>query len=91
MNKEQLTTAEKRKLRIEQLKAKLQKEENKLNAHIRKERNGQLMAFGIYFELLFKTLNPEEKIKVKERMTKLLKGRNLERALSGLKRIEDKI
>ena len=50
MEKEQLTTAEKRNLKIEQLKARLQKEESRLNAQLRKERTGQLMAFGIYLE-----------------------------------------
>lgn len=88
MEKEQLTTAEKRKLKIEQLKARLQKEESRLNAQLRKERTGQLMAFGIYLEGFLKVATPEERELIRTRMGDILEGRNLERALAGLKRIE---
>lgn len=88
MEKEQLTTAEKRKLKIEQLKARLQKEESRLNAQLRKERTGQLMAFGIYLEAYLKVATPDERKQLKTQMEGLLNGRNLERALSGIKRIE---
>ena len=43
--KDILTTEEKRIQRIEQLKAKLQKEQAKLSASKRKERDGQLISF----------------------------------------------
>lgn len=88
MEKKQLTTAEKRKLKIEQLKARLQKEESKLNAQIRKERTGQLMAFGIYLETFLKAAAPEERAKIIKSMSQYLDGRNLERALTGIKRLE---
>lgn len=88
MEKEQLTTAEKRKLKIEQLKARLQKEESRLNAQLRKERTGQLMAFGIYLEAFLKVATPEECEQIKARMGEILEGRNLERALAGIKRIK---
>lgn len=88
MEKEQLTTAEKRKLKIEQLKARLQKEESRLNAQLRKERTGQLMAFGIYLEAFLKVATPEERKQIKTSMDRLLDGRNLERALAGIKRLE---
>ena len=84
MEKEQLTTAEKRKLKIEQLKARLQKEESRLNAQLRKERTGQLMAFGIYLETFLKVATSEERAKIKTNMSQ----RNLERALAGIKRLE---
>lgn len=86
--KGQLTTAEKRKLKIEQLKARLQKEESRLNAQLRKERTGQLMAFGIYLEAFLKVATPEERELIRTRMGEILEGRNLERALAGLARIE---
>lgn len=90
MEKEQLTTAEKRKLKIEQLKARLQKEESRLNAQLRKERTGQLMAFGIYLEAFYKIATPEDREYIKIKIKELLDGRNLERALAGIKRIENK-
>ena len=88
MKKEQLTTAEKRKLKIEQLKARLQKEESRLNAQLRKERTGQLMAFGIYLEAFLKAATPEEREQIKARIGESLEGRNLDRAIAGIKRIE---
>ena len=88
MEKEQLTTAEKRKLKIEQLKARLQKEESRLNAQLRKERTGQLMAFGIYLEAFLKVATPEERTQIKTRMGEILEGRNLDRALAGINRLE---
>lgn len=88
MEKEQLTTAEKRKLKIEQLKARLQKEESRLNAQLRKERTGQLMAFGIYLEAFLKVATPEEREQIKARIGEFLEGRNLDRAIAGIKRIE---
>lgn len=88
MEKEQLTTAEKRKLKIEQLKDRLQKEESRLNAQLRKERTGQLMAFGIYLEAFLKVSTPEECEQIKTRMGEILEGRNLERALAGFSRIK---
>ena len=88
MEKEQLTTAEKRKLKIEQLKTRLQKEESRLNAQLRKERTGQLMAFGIYLEAFLKVATPEERELIRTRMGEILEGRNLERALAGFSRIE---
>lgn len=88
MEKMKMTTAEKRKLKIEQLKARLQKEESRLNAQLRKERTGQLMAFGIYLEVFLKAATPEERAQIKTRMGELLEGRNLERALAGINRLE---
>ena len=88
MEKMKMTTAEKRKLKIEQLKARLQKEESRLNAQLRKERTGQLMAFGIYLEAFLKAATPEERAQIKTRMGELLEGRNLERALADINRLE---
>ena len=82
MEKEQLTTAEKRKLKIEQLKARLQKEESRFTAQLRKERPGQLMAFGIYLEAFLNVATPEERAQIKTRIGEILEGRNLERALA---------
>lgn len=85
--KPQLTTEERRKQRIAQLKAKLQKEEARLNKDARKERNGQLIAFGVLVEEMFKTAEPESKQKWIEVSRKYLKDRNLTRALAGFERL----
>ena len=78
--KSKLTQEEKRLKRIAQLKAMLQQEE-------RKRRTGQLVAFGVYIEEFFKTSDDEAKKRLEESIKKHLSGRNLERALDGIKRL----
>lgn len=87
--KELLTTEEKRIQRIEQLKAKLQKEQAKLSASKRKERDGQLISFGVYIEEFFKSSNEDARKRLEESIKSHLKNRNLERALAGLKRLSE--
>lgn len=82
------TTREKRLAKIAQLEALLQKEKSRLNAEKRKERNGQLIAFGIFLEEYFKD-KPGRIPSMKQAMQRLLDGRNLDRALAGVLRIED--
>lgn len=88
MKDQQLTTREKRQARIAQLEARLQKEKARLNSDKRKERNGQLIAFGIYMEEYLKA-NPSKISSMKQSMQNFLDGRNLDRALSGLERISE--
>ena len=85
--KEAMTTEEKRILRIKQLKAKLQKEQARLSAS--KERDGQLISFGVYIEEFFKSSNAEARKRLEESVKSHLKDRNLERALAGLKRLSE--
>ena len=88
MQDNKIATPEERRLqRIAQLKAKLQKEEARLSNDKRKERNGQLIAFGVYVEEFFKSADMDERNRLEESMKKHLSGRNLERALAGLSRI----
>lgn len=82
------TTKEKRIDKISQLKAQIQKEQAKLKEEARKERNGQLIAFGIYMEEYLKA-NPSKISSMKQSMQNFLDGRNLDRALSGLERISE--
>lgn len=84
-----LTTSEKRAIKIRQLKAKLQKEQAKLNNVARKERNGQLIAFGVLLEIVYKNASREERLKWATDAGKLLSGRNLDRVLGGFKRLEE--
>ena len=82
------TTREKRLAKIAQLEAQLQKEKARLNEEKRKERNGQLIAFGIFLEEYLKD-KPRRISSMKQTMQRLLDGRNLDRALAGVARIEE--
>ena len=88
MQESKAATPEERRLqRIAQLKAKLQKEEALLSKDKRKERDGQLIAFGVYVEEFFKSADMEGRKRLEESIKKHLAGRNLERALAGLARM----
>ena len=88
MAKKQQTTREKRLAKIAQLEAQLQKEKARLNEEKRKERNGQLIAFGVFLEEYLKD-KPGRIPSMKQTMQRLLDGRNLDRALAGVSRIEE--
>lgn len=89
--KKQLTTEERRLQRIAQLKAKLQKEEARLADSERKKRTGQLVSFGVYIEEFFKGEPDSARERLEESIKKYLTGRNLMRALEGLKRLTKEI
>ena len=57
----------------------------------RKERNGQLIAFGVYIEEFFKGEPDSARERLEESIKKYLTGRNLTRALEGLKRLTKEI
>jgi hypothetical protein len=84
-----LTSSEKRVIKINQLKAKIQKEQAKLNSAARKERNGQLIALGVLVEVMYQNASREERIRWATDAGKLLSGRNLDRVLGAFKRLED--
>ena len=84
---ETMTTEEKRLKKIEQLKARLQKEQAKQNSVERKRRDGQLIAWGVMIEEIFKCADKAGKEKLIESAKQHLKDRNLERALEGFKRL----
>lgn len=88
MEKDSLTTEERRLKRIAQLKAKLQKEEARQTQSERKKRDGQLVAFGVYVEEFFKTADEDGRKRLEESIKKHLSGRNLERAVEGLQRLK---
>lgn len=84
-----LTTSEKRVIKIAQLKARLQKEQARLNSVARKERNGQLIALGVLGEIIYKKASREERIKMATDAGNFLTGRNLDRVLGAFRRLED--
>lgn len=82
-------TTDKQQKRIEQLKAKLQKETARLSAAKHKERNGQLIAFGLYIEALYKRVDFDAKKKIQSDVLSLLEGRNADRARAGFSRLDE--
>lgn len=84
-----LTTMEKRKKRVEDLRARLAAETAKLKKDSRKERTGQLIAFGIFFERYYKKLGIQERMNIDMDSIKFLDDRNLERFGAGLKRLTE--
>lgn len=88
MDEKTLTPEEKQLLKIAQLKAKLQKEQAKLQTSQRKERNGQLIVFGVMVEELYKIATPEQRESWKNKAEQTLTGRNLERAWAGFARLD---
>lgn len=83
-----LTPEEKQLLKIAPLKAKLQKEQARLQTSLRKERNGQLIVWGVLVEELYKEASPTEQAKWKEKARQKLKDRNLARAMAGFDRLD---
>lgn len=88
MTEKNLSIEQKRKEKISQLKAKLQKEEALLRHSFRKERNGHLIAFGILVEELFKSSNEAEHEQWVKKAEQHLSDRNLTRALAGFERLK---
>lgn len=86
-----LTGEERRIKRIAQIKATLQKEEALLNLGRRKKRNGQLIAFGVLMEQIYKTATPEQRESLKKKVNELLDDRNKTRALEGFDRLSTEL
>lgn len=87
MPEQTLTTEQKRAKRIEQLKARLKKEEARLADSERKKRTGQLISWGVMVEEIFKSADETERQRWVESAKKHLKDRNLQRALEGFSRL----
>ena len=85
--KQKMTAKERQQARIDQLKAQLQREEAKLRSQARKDRNAQLVAFGIFLEMGLRETEQEEFDAALENMKEVLKGRTLEQALAGMDRL----
>ena len=75
--------------RINQLKARLQNEEAKLRSSARKERNAQLVALGVFWEICSRNQTREQLKEMREAMREVLKGRTLDLALAAVDRIEE--
>ncbi len=90
MDKKKFTIDEKKVLQIAQLKAQLQRAESQLAQKRKKDRDGQLVAWGVYVEEFYKHADESGKQKLEDSIKKHLTGRNLDRALAGLARLDGK-
>ena len=86
--KEKMTARDRQLARIDQLKARLQNEEAKLRSQARKERNAQLVALGVFWEICSRNQTREQLKEMREAMREVLKGRTLNLALAAVDRIE---
>jgi hypothetical protein len=84
------TPAARRKERIRQLQARLEREQNRDNAASRKERNGQLFVWGAMIEGVYRDGDIREREQLRRwAKRKLTDKRHLKRAENGFARIED--
>ena len=62
-----------------------------LNREARKERDGQLIAWGIMVEAKYRNAAPEHRERLISAARDFLKDRNLSRALAGFARLDDEM
>ncbi len=82
------TLAEKM-LSLQRQKQKLAQKAAALNKEARKERTGQLIAWGIMVEAQYRNAAPEQRERLVSAARKFLQDRNLNRALAGFVRLDD--
>lgn len=73
--------------KIERLEAELKNAKRAKTKEERRERNNQLVAFGIMLEQKYKNLSPQERSKIRD-WAETLDERNKKRALAGFERLE---
>ena len=87
---ELLSPSAKRRERIRQLEARLERERSRENAATRKERNGQLFVWGAMVEGVYRNGNDHEREQVKQWVRKhLTDSRHRQRAEFGFARIDE--
>ena len=69
----------------------LKKEKARLTKESRKERNGQLIAWGIFVEAYYKCCEANERNEFREAFKEHLKGREQVRALKGCNRLDNEV
>ena len=84
-------TLEERKALLQRQKEKLAQKEAALNKEARKERDGQLIAWGIMVEARYRNATPDLREHIISTTRELLKDRNLSRALTGFARLDNEI
>lgn len=81
-------TLAERKAHLQRQKEKLAQKEAALKKEARKERDGQLIAWGIMVEARYRNATPEQRDAIISTTHKFLKDRNLSRALEGFSRLD---
>ena len=76
---------------LEASKARLAKRAAALTKEARRERNGQLIVWGIMSELTYQRGDETTRQRMKTAATSLLKGRDLDRALAGFARLDGEL
>ena len=84
------TLAEKM-LSLQRQKEKLAQKAAALNKEARKERTGQLIAWGIMVEAQYRNAAPDQRECIVSAAREFLKDRNLSRALAGFARLDDEM
>ena len=84
------TLAEKMAILLIQ-KQKLAQKAAALNREARKERDGQLIAWGIMVEARYRNASPDLREHIISTTREFLKDRNLSRALAGFARLDDEM
>ena len=84
------TLAEKM-LSLQRQKQKLALKAAALNKEARKERTGQLIAWGIMVEAQYRNAAPDQRKRLISAAREFLKDRSLSRALAGFVRLDDEI
>ena len=81
-------TLQEREEAYKKRRAALNKAGARLKEEARKERNGQLIAWGIFIEAYYKCCGLNERNEFREAFKVYLKGRELDRALAGCDRLD---
>lgn len=74
--------------KIERLQKELKDTKAAKSMAERKERNSQLISFGVLMEQIFKTATPEQRESLKKKAADLLDDRNRDRAMAGFARLD---
>lgn len=84
-------TLAERMLSLQRQKQKLAQKAAALNKEARRERTGQLIAWGIMVEAQYRNAAPEQRERIISAAREFLKDRNLSRALAGFVRLDGEI
>ena len=76
---------------LQRQKQKLAQKAAALNKEARKERTGQLIAWGIMVEAQYRNAAPDQRECIVSAAREFLKDRNLSRALAGFARLDDEM
>lgn len=90
-DEKKLTTREKREKKIEQIEAKLQKLKALQAKETRKERNGELIAWGVFIESRYRQADYTQRQSFKAEVEFFLEGRTLAAAMRGFDRLDAEI